>query len=71
MQRMSVAIKKEPLRIRYNTEKLPCPVCGGRVIDGRRGIKSKLYNMECADELEIDFFSKCSKCGKDIGIKKI
>ena len=58
-------------RRRYDTEKLPCPVCGGRVIDGRRGIKSQLYNMECADELDIDFFAKCGKCHKNIGIKKM
>lgn len=47
-----------------------CPVCGkGRVIDAAAGTdrsRLRLYGPEQAEKAE--FFSKCPKCGNQIGI---
>ena|GEM_PF-2774337 len=53
----------------YETERLSCPVCGSRVIDGRCGLKSKLYDTARYDWIP-DYLIKCKKCGRVIGIEK-
>lgn len=57
---------KQPKR----TRAVRCPVCGrGRVIDASADIdprRLRLYGPEHADKAEL--FSKCPKCGLQIGI---
>lgn len=52
------------------TRAVRCPVCGrGRVIDAAAGVdlgRLRLYGPEQADKAEL--FSKCPKCGLQIGI---
>lgn len=52
------------------THAVRCPVCGrGRVIDAAAGVdlgRLRLYGPEQADKAEL--FSKCPKCGLQIGI---
>ncbi len=52
------------------TRAVRCPVCGrGRVIDAAAGVDLgclRLYGPEQADKAEL--FSKCPKCGLQIGI---
>ena len=52
------------------THAVRCPVCGkGRVIDAAADVytgRLRLYGPEHADKAEL--FSKCPKCGLQIGI---
>jgi DNA-directed RNA polymerase subunit RPC12/RpoP len=49
-------------------EKLSCPVCGARVINGRSGIHPKLCVLETYSGKPPEFSAKCMKCKKTIGI---
>ena len=58
------------MKQRNRTGAVRCPVCGrGRVIDAAAGVdlgRLRLYGPEQADKAEL--FSKCPKCGLQIGI---
>ena len=51
--------------------RLKCPCCAGRIMDSVISVKSMLYDMEFTDELYVDYIDKCSRCKKEIGIKKV
>ena len=50
---------------------LNCPCCNVRIIDSSLCINSKLYDMEVAEEITVDYYAKCKRCKKEIGIQKI
>ena len=58
------------MKEKKQTRAVHCPVCGrGRVIDAAAGVhpgRLRLYGPEHADKAEL--FSKCPKCGVQVGI---
>ena len=58
------------MKEKKQTRAVHCPVCGrGRVIDAAAGVdprRLRLYGSEHADKAEL--FSKCPKCGVQVGI---
>lgn len=54
-------------------KKLICPECGfGRLIDSEKDTKSELREESKIEAgWHPDYFAKCSKCGKQIAIRKI
>ncbi len=54
-------------------KKLICPECGfGRLIDSEEDTKSELREESKIEAgWHPDYFAKCSKCGKQIAIRKI
>ena len=51
---------------------LYCPECGRRLIDSSASIRSELKSEEKIPAGWVpDYFQKCWKCGKQIGLKKI
>lgn len=54
-------------------KRLICPECGfGRLIDAGEDTKSELREESKIEEgWHPDYFAKCSKCGKQIAIRKI
>lgn len=54
-------------------KKLVCPECGfGRLIDADVETKSELREESKIETgWHPDYFAKCSKCGKQIAIKKV
>ena len=50
-------------------DQLKCPVCGRRLIDSRKGIRTQL--ALASEAKNADYFTKCWSCGNEIGIKKI
>lgn len=53
--------------------KLMCPVCGfGRLVDADERTKSELCEeSKIKPGWRADYFAKCKKCGKQIGIRKV
>ncbi len=53
-------------------KKLFCPECKGRLIDSNSSTKSVvLPEDKIPQNWHPDYFLKCWKCGKQIGIKKV
>ena len=54
-------------------KKLICPECGfGRLIDADKDTKSELREESKIEAgWHPDYFAKCSKCGKQIAIRKV
>ena len=54
-------------------KQLACPVCGfKRLVDADINTKSELREESMMEPgWKADYFAKCRKCGKQIGIKKI
>lgn len=54
-------------------KQLCCPVCGfKRVVDAGENVKSELYaESAMPPNWRPDYFTKCCKCGNQIGIKKV
>lgn len=53
-------------------KKLMCPICGARIVDASEYTISELRVVE-EKELKwvADYYQKCKKCKKEIGIKKL
>ncbi len=54
-------------------KQLACPNCGfKRLVDADENTKSELYEeSQMRSGWRADYYAKCKKCGKQIGIKKI
>ena len=54
-------------------KQLACPNCGfRRLVDADENTKSELYEeSQMRSGWRADYYAKCKKCGKQIGIKKI
>lgn len=54
-------------------KKLVCPACGfGRLMDADEKTESELcVESEIKAGWKPDYFAKCKRCGKQIGIKKV
>ena len=52
-------------------KKVRCPKCGRRLLDSNICTQSKIYLLEVSKQIGIDYFTKCSKCHTEIGIKKV
>ena len=51
---------------------LYCPECGSRLIDSNFSTESEMKSEEKIPlNWHPDYFQKCWKCGKQIGIKKV
>jgi uncharacterized protein with PIN domain len=70
MWAMTARVDLIPATTPYLPEKLRCPVCGARVIDARRGIKTRLYDLENHPDSVPDYYTKCAGCRRIIGIEK-
>ncbi len=59
--------------IKMSKKKLVCPVCGaGRLMDADASVKSELCEeTKMRPSWHADYFAKCYKCGKTIGIRKV
>ena len=59
--------------MKQKKKKLICPECGfGRLIDSEEDTKSELREESKIEAgWHPDYFAKCSKCGKQIAIRKI
>ena len=59
--------------IRYEKKSLECPACRfARLIDSVVGIKSETFPEDkMPNGWYPDYFQKCGKCGKQIGIRKV
>lgn len=54
------------------TKILRCPVCGARLIDSAKNIMTELIPQEDAENEKMsDYYQKCNKCKRLIGIKKV
>ena len=55
-----------------NKKILHCPECGSRLIDSSPSTMSELKSEEkIPTNWNPDYYQKCWKCGKQIGIKKV
>lgn len=55
-----------------NRNSLHCPGCGWhRLIDTSRGTISQTFKPGQPGYDDADYYQKCCKCGKEIGIKKM
>ena len=55
-------------------KKIECPVCGSRLMDKNEEVitEEKEMNMvETNTSWNPDFYQKCWKCGRNIGIRKV
>lgn len=54
-------------------KQLVCPVCGfKRLVDADQNTKSELCEeSQIKPGWRPDYYAKCKKCGKQIGIKKV
>lgn len=54
-------------------KQLACPVCGfKRLVDADQNTKSELCEeSQIKPGWRPDYYAKCKKCGKQIGIKKV
>lgn len=54
-------------------KRLVCPVCGfGRLVDAEEHTKSELREeSKITQGWTPDYYAKCRKCGKQIGIRKV
>lgn len=54
-------------------KQLACPVCGfKRLVDADENTKSELCEeTHIKNGWRPDYYAKCKKCGKQIGIKKV
>ena len=54
-------------------KQLSCPVCGfHRLVDSSVSVQSEVFAEKKMPPLWIpDYYTKCKKCGNQIGIKKV
>jgi len=52
-------------------KKLMCPICGARIVDASEHTVSELRVVKEELKWIADYYQKCKKCKKEIGIKKI
>lgn len=53
-------------------KKIQCPNCHQRIIDADSKTKSVLLTPnEIKDGRKADYYTKCPKCGIEVGIKKL
>ena len=57
-------------KVRKPRHPLNCPCCNVRIIDSNQYTNSKLYDMEVSEEISVDYYAKCKRCKKEIGIQK-
>lgn len=52
-------------------KEIKCPCCGYRLIDADRKIITEACAVDQVNKMEADYYVKCKKCKKEIGIRKI
>lgn len=68
----ATSMKRKSSRDRpHYRQRLPCPLCGFRVIDAGLETRSELHVMEKDDCWNGDYYAKCDHCKASIGIRKI
>ena len=50
---------------------IKCPVCCKRLMDTKKGIDAYVLPIEIDEDETAEFFTKCKRCGRVIGIRKI
>ena len=55
-------------------KKIYCPICGSRLMDKNREVlteEKEMTSNETDNNWIPDFYQKCWKCGRNIGIRKV
>lgn len=52
-------------------KQLKCPCCGARLLDEAEHSKSEVRVANSKSDWKADYYTKCRRCKKEIGLRKL